>query len=154
MQQAEDLIEAVDGDYFADTSVVIRDGVFLIVRGIVIAHADFRAADECGVAEEDPRFFGAGEERFPETLKGCGCGLGIAGKGAGSGLSSQEKSQERASQGQGKDNYGEEPGAGTLIVDRGGGLWKRGSGAVAILSGVPFGRRERVCALRQYVRIV
>src|SRR5258708_564335 len=147
MQQSEYLIETVDGDHFADTGVVIPDGGFLIVGGIVIAHAGFRAADECGVAEDDPRFFGAGEERLPETLKGCGCGLGIAGKGAGSGLSSQEKSQERASQEQGKDNYGEEPGAGNLIVYRVSGLRRRMGVAVRFLTGILFFVREGVGAL-------
>src|SRR5258708_17300533 len=100
MQRVEDLIEAVDGDYFADTGVVIPDGGFLIVRraGIVIAHAGFGTADERGIAEDDPRFLGAGEERFPESLKGGGSGLGIAGKGGGSGLARQKENQERAGQ--------------------------------------------------------
>jgi len=60
MQQAEDLVEVVYGNHFAYAGVVVPDGIFLIVGGIVIAHAGFRAADECGVAEDDPGLLVAG----------------------------------------------------------------------------------------------
>src|SRR5258708_19676887 len=51
-QKAEDLIEAVDGDDFADAGVMIPDDVFRIAGGIVIAHAGFGATDERGVAKD------------------------------------------------------------------------------------------------------
>jgi hypothetical protein len=94
MQQAEDLIETVDGNYFANASVVVPDGVFLVVGGIVIAHAGFRTANERGVTEDDPGLFAAGEKRFPESLKGGGSGFGIASKSGRSGLASEKQSEE------------------------------------------------------------
>jgi hypothetical protein len=117
VQKAEHLIKAVDGNHFADAGVMIPDDVFRIAGGIVIAHAGFGAADERGVAEDNPGFFGAGEEWLPESLEGGGSGFDFTGKGCGSGLASEKEREERAGEKKRKNHHGEEPTARSLLVD-------------------------------------
>jgi hypothetical protein len=117
-QKAEDLIEAVDGDDFADAGVMIPDDVFRIAGGIEITHAGFGAADESGVAKDQPGFFGAGEKRFPESLEGGGSWFDFAGKCGGCGFASEKEREERAGQEKRKNHHREQPGAGNLFVDR------------------------------------
>ncbi len=114
-QKAEDLIEAVDGDDFADAGVVIPDDVFRLAGGIEIAHAGFGAADESGVATG---FFGAGEKWLPESLESGGSWFDFAGKCGGCGFASEKEREERTGQEKRKNHHREQPGAGNLFVDR------------------------------------
>src|SRR5258708_18070443 len=94
-QKAEDLIEAVDGDDFADAGVMIPDDVFRIAGGIEIAHAGFGAADESGVAKDQPGFFGGGEKWLPESLESGGGCMKFAGRVVGGGVGRGETPQSR-----------------------------------------------------------
>jgi hypothetical protein len=87
------------------------------VGGIVVAHAGFGAADERGVAEDEPGFLGPGEKRFPEGLKGGGRGFDITGECSGSGPASEKESQKGAGQKKGEHHDGQQPSAGSLLVD-------------------------------------
>lgn len=100
MQGTEELVQGVDGEDFADASVVIPDGVWAVLRWVEVTHAGFRAAEEGGVAEDDPGLVGALEEGTPKISHGGGRGLFWNGEGAGNGCSRKEKSKERG----GKEN--------------------------------------------------
>src|SRR5207302_7067215 len=69
MEQSENAIEFVDGQYFANAGVVVQNKAALIFDGIVIAHARFRPTDECRVAENHPGLFLSGHKSIPEDSK-------------------------------------------------------------------------------------
>jgi hypothetical protein len=92
VKEVEDTVEFVDGEDFADAGVVIEDELAFVSGGVVVAHADVGAAGEGGVAEDDPRFFGASEEAAPESMEG-GRDAGAVGNGAGfAGFAGEEES--------------------------------------------------------------
>src|SRR5690242_9224809 len=59
----------MNGQYFADTGVVVPYLAGRIPFRIEIAHAAFRTAYERAIAEDDPRLLGTLEERLPEYAK-------------------------------------------------------------------------------------
>src|SRR5215475_12168263 len=114
MQLAEDLVEFVNGEDLADSGVMIPDGDFLVARGVEIAHAGFRAANEGGVAENDRRLLGAAEKGPPESLKGGGSRLagGVTGQSGGRCVAIKGQGQERDAQQKGENDDGSEPATG------------------------------------------
>jgi hypothetical protein len=147
---AENLIEAMDSNYFADAGVVIPDNVFRVVGRVVITHSGFGAAYERGVAEHEPGFFGAGEKRLPEGLEGGGSGFGIASKGSRSGLASEIEGEERARQEKREDHYREEPTTRGLLVDGMRVFRREMRVSIRLRSAIPFVERECVGAFGKF----
>src|SRR5260370_14972707 len=69
MKFAENAIESVNGQDFADPGVVIQDHRAGIPGSIVVAHANVGPADKGGVAEDHPRVLAAREKAFPDNPK-------------------------------------------------------------------------------------
>ena len=67
MEVCEEAIEFVNGNHFAYAGVVIEDRMAIDVSlRIVIAQGDFRAADELGVAKDDPGLILPRDKAVPE----------------------------------------------------------------------------------------
>ena len=80
MQGREDQVEVVDGQNFADTSVVIEDWRFAVSFRVEIAHAKSGRSDKLRVTENRPGLFGTGDEAFPKDTEGSGSLRSGAGK--------------------------------------------------------------------------
>src|SRR6266566_1961229 len=112
MKFAENAIESVNGQDFADSGVVIQDHRAGILGAIVVAHANVGPADEGGVAEDHPRFLRAGKEAFPENPKSNRQIQALAGQPGFRGFSRQESVRGDSDGGgeeDGQHHYRDEP---------------------------------------------
>jgi len=100
-KQAEDSIQLVDCQHFADTRVVIQDLRFRIARRVVIAHALVGPSRKRGVAENNPGLFGASQKTLPENVKRRWRRLNF-GTGIRSGIFSSDKQSSQPNDGGGE----------------------------------------------------
>src|ERR1700751_5564643 len=70
---------------------MVKDRGVCVPFRIAIAHANFRAADQCCIAEDDPGFVLAGCETLPENAEGGWHWLRIRHRAGGNGIARGEK---------------------------------------------------------------
>src|ERR1700686_633329 len=69
IQQAEDLVQFMHRQHFADSGVVVQDQVAGVARRVHVAHSGFRTPHERRIAENYPGSLRSWGERTPEPAK-------------------------------------------------------------------------------------